>query len=232
MNNENKLQQNVIDYKQSLQDIDTCILKYIQQTINPVVQYQNGITRVPIIYANPQRWFSIKKLGYISDKNNKIQSPIMSIRRVSQKINKGIINRQVIDHVSYIFQKPNLQNQGLLSKINNKYKKQKQYYALVPPIYLDLSYQVTIWVDFIQHMNIIKQLFFQHSDKYWKYQNSRYAKVIVQDFTDNNQLTIDSQRKISATCTLTTSGYITPKYNVQQKIFGMTAITITQQKNL
>ena len=51
-----------------LMDIDAAVMYYFNEVIKPVVIDNNEKVKVPVYYANPERWKSIQKLGYLRAK--------------------------------------------------------------------------------------------------------------------------------------------------------------------
>lgn len=59
------------DFTITLLDIDTAIVKYIQDVINPTVIDVIESIKVPIIYGNPEKWNAAKNEGYLRDQQEK-----------------------------------------------------------------------------------------------------------------------------------------------------------------
>ena len=76
-----------------LKDVDAAIIYYFNNIIRPSV-IQNGTkVNVPIIFGSPEKWSSVQKDGFYRDKNGKIQTPIIMIKRDSVTKDRGLGNK-------------------------------------------------------------------------------------------------------------------------------------------
>ena len=74
---------NFKDIKVNLYDIDSAIKYYFDNVIKLMVNYNGEEIPVPFKYASPERWTSIQKNNYVTDRNGQIQSPIVVYKRTS-----------------------------------------------------------------------------------------------------------------------------------------------------
>ena len=58
----------VSDLSVNLIDIDSSILYYFENIIQPSVEDNGENVKVPIMYASPERWKSIQRDGFMRDK--------------------------------------------------------------------------------------------------------------------------------------------------------------------
>ena len=61
----------------SLVDIDSAILYYFDNIIQPSVLDNGENVKVPIMYASPERWKAIQRDGFIRDKKRQIITPVI-----------------------------------------------------------------------------------------------------------------------------------------------------------
>ena len=66
-----------------LMDMDSAIFYYFENVIKPFIEENGEQVKVPIIYANPERWAAIQRQGHIRDNKRKIMTPVISFRRTS-----------------------------------------------------------------------------------------------------------------------------------------------------
>ena len=76
----------------SLLDIDTALISYIQNIINPTVIDAGENIKVPIIYGNPEKWYAAKAQGALRDQQGKLQIPLIMVKRTSSE-STGRISR-------------------------------------------------------------------------------------------------------------------------------------------
>ena len=65
----------------TLLDIDTAVLEYLQNVINPTVVDAGQNVKVPILYGNPERWKAGKVDGFLRDYQGKLQIPAIMFKR-------------------------------------------------------------------------------------------------------------------------------------------------------
>ena len=66
-----------------LMDVDSAIMYYFTQVIKPTVKDNGEEVKVPVLYANAERWASIQRRGNIRDKNNQLITPAIVFKRTS-----------------------------------------------------------------------------------------------------------------------------------------------------
>ena len=64
-----------------LMDMDTAIFYYFENVIKPYIEENGEQVKVPIIYANPERWAALQKQGFVRDQKRKVMAPIIAFRR-------------------------------------------------------------------------------------------------------------------------------------------------------
>ena len=72
----------------SLVDIDTAIIKYMDDVIQPFVVQEELKIPVQILYANPERWKNTRKDGVLRDTRGKLQIPLIMSKRDSIRKNR------------------------------------------------------------------------------------------------------------------------------------------------
>ena len=74
-----------VDISVSLMDMDSAIMYYFETVIKPTV-YENGETqKVPLMYASPERWYSINKTGFVRDSKRQLILPVIVFRRTGME---------------------------------------------------------------------------------------------------------------------------------------------------
>ena len=96
------------NYSITLMDHDAAVMYYFNEVIRPAVEENGNQVKVPIMYANPERWASVKKSGHMVDRNKKRIIPVVAFRRVSiEKDPNYVIDKLDANkpNFSYTFQK-------------------------------------------------------------------------------------------------------------------------------
>jgi len=66
-----------------LMDIDAAIVYYFNEVIKPTVVESGETIKVPLLYANAERWSSIQKSGFLRDRKRQIILPVIAFKRNS-----------------------------------------------------------------------------------------------------------------------------------------------------
>ena len=165
----NQRKDNVKNISIGLMDVDAAIMYYFNEVIKPMTTINGQEVKVPVYYANAERWNSIQKQGYVRDVKGSLITPLIVFRRVSMEANETM----PIDKLDandpkqfYTFEKKYSQNQrydrfsvvqGLLNS--------KEYYTTAVPDYMNLNYEAIVWTPYIEDMNrIIEQINFSEVD--------------------------------------------------------------------
>ena len=69
-------------YSITLKDIDTSIIKYVKNVINPTVQEANERVKVTVMYGNEERWKAVRKRGVLRDRNGSLILPLIMLKRI------------------------------------------------------------------------------------------------------------------------------------------------------
>ena len=66
-----------------LMDVDAAIMYYFNEVIKPKVVINKQEVKVPVFYANAERWKSIQKDGYVRDVKGSLITPLIVFKRTS-----------------------------------------------------------------------------------------------------------------------------------------------------
>ena len=87
---------------------------------------------------------------------------------------------------------------------------ERTFINTVIPEYVDLTYEVVIWTDFVEHMNSIVESVLYSEGTYWGEPERFKFRTKIDDFTNTTDTLTDSDRVVRTTFTLTLFGYIVP----------------------
>ncbi len=201
------------DFTVGLEDIDTAIMFYFENVIQPFV-FQNGERRaVPIIYGSPERWKSVQKDGFYRDKENAIMLPLIVFKRNSVAKNRSLTRKIDANHpnIYSTFQKSyNTKNFYSNFNVLNNRIPTKQFIANVVPDYVDITYSVIIQTYYIEQLNKIVESINYASDAYWGDPERFKFKARVDSFNTVNELTQGEYRSVRSTFDINLFGYIVP----------------------
>ena len=198
----------------TLMDHDAAIMYYFRNTITPTVMEQGEEIKVPIMYANPERWKTIQKNGHLRDSKKQLITPVIVFKRTSIARDETMAVDKLDANdpkLFYTFEKKYTQE--------NRYDKfaaqkgilpQRELYNVAVPDYVIMSYECIIWTAYIEQMNsIIEKI--QYSDgAYWGEPGKFKFKVNVESFEDATEMA-DNERMIKTSFTFNFRGYLIPE---------------------
>ena len=105
----------------TLKDIDSTIIYYLENIIQPSVEDNGENVKVPIMYASVERWKAIKRDGFLRDKKRQIITPLIVFKRNTLDINKNMPQDKLDannPHMFYTFEKK-YSKENIYDKIND-----------------------------------------------------------------------------------------------------------------
>jgi|TARA_R110001592_G_scaffold121641_1_gene327537 hypothetical protein len=202
---------NVKNISVTLNDIDSAVIYYINNVIQPSVLDNGENVKVPIMYGSMERWKAIKRDGFIRDKKRQIITPLIMFKRNTIDINKNIPQDKLDannPHMFYTFEKK-YSKQNVYDKLSAQIGviSQKEYYNVSVPDYVTLNYNFIIWTSYINQMNgIIEKL--NYSDgAYWGNPDKMRFKSVIDSFDDATEIG-DTERLVRTNFNLTLMGYL------------------------
>jgi hypothetical protein len=194
-------------------DIDNTIKWYFDNVIKPEVNDFGAKHSVPVLYGSPEKWKNIQADGYIRDAAGKIQTPlivykrsgVMKNRTLGSKVDANFPQLYYTQEVKYDHQ--NKYDQ--FSKLTNS-KPIKTYVNTIIPEYVDITYDIIVWTDFIEHMNSIVESIIYSEGSYWGEPERFKFRTKIDDYQNITDLLQDSDRTVRTTFQMTIFGYIVP----------------------
>ena len=193
--------------------IDLAFRDFLVNNVKPFIEDDGQIISVPVIYANPEKWSSAQKDSFIRDTNGKIQTPIIVFKRTGLSTNQNAAKLKVLNsedaHQAFERKYTKANRYDQFSLLTGQ-KPVKEYIAVERPDYLDVSYEMTVWCDYMEQLNkVVEQIIFFQGRSFgdrFKFQvkGDSYNFETIQDINDD--------RIVRASITLVTKAYIIPKY--------------------
>ena len=200
----------------SLLDIDTAIIKYMDDVIQPFVVQDDLKVSVPILYANPERWKNTRKDGVLRDTRGKLQIPLIMIKRDS--LRKNTLNNPINKYLERDFYSTSWNSRNKYDRfaIQNGIKESKKYIAALYPDFYDVNYSCMIWTEYQQQMNgLVEQISFE-VENYWGETNKYKFKTSVQEYTNSVELPHRSDRLVRSEFKMTVKAYLLPESTVDK----------------
>lgn len=194
-----------------LKDIDETIVYYFNNVIKPsVIQNGNRIS-VPIIYGSPERWAAVQKDGFYRDKNGKIMTPLIMFKRDNVEKNRSLGNKLDANNPSNygIFQKK-YSKKNFYDRFSTLVNRQpiNEYYGVVIPDYVNLTYSCIIFTDYIEQMNKIIESINYASDSYWGDPERFKFRAMIDTYTTAVELSKGQDRAVKTNFSISMFGHI------------------------
>lgn len=194
-----------------LYDVDLAIMEHMQDTVLPTVEVFQEKIKIPIVYGNPERWKAVQKDGYLRDRDGQIQLPLIMFKRNSVSRDdtmQSTMNRNVAyPGVSRYSAKHKYDRFSAITAS----EKPLQFYDIVIPDYVTISYEVMIWTDFTEHMNKIVEAFQYATDEYWGDKSGFKFRTRIDSFDNTTEVGEGSQRIVRTTFTMAVNAYLLPE---------------------
>ena len=201
-----------------IKDIDEAVMYYMKSIIKPYVLQNGERIEVPVIYGSPERWKSVQRDGYYKDKNGAIMLPLIIFKRDSIEKVRSFGNKLDANTPNnyQIFEKKYTARNAYNSfDVLNGIKPQKEYYAVVIPDFVNVTYSCIVSTYYIEQLNKIVEAINYASDTYWGDPDRYKFRISINTIQTPTELVQDSLRSVKANFSLTLYGQIAP--DVPQK---------------
>ena len=208
--------------KVTLYDIDYAIFFNLQSNWKPMVIENDISIPVPVMFANGEKWSQVRAHGYLRDDMKKVQSPLIIIKRgdITQDERIATLGGQVWGGNSVAFPKQRMipyKNSGMqFDKVAGQYltKESVEYYLVDIPDYVRITYDLIIWTDLQEQMNVLLQGLIPMSNHIWG--DFHKFRTTIQSITPDNVNVPGEDRLIKTTISLQVDGYLRNEYEYQQ----------------
>jgi hypothetical protein len=199
--------------KIGLLDIDSTIFYYFENVIKPIVEEAGEQVKVPVIYANPERWAAIQRQGHIRDNKRKIMTPIITFRRTNLTKDESIpvdkldptSPKLVTTYQSRYTQENRYDKLSVTKGISPK----REMFNVAVPDYVVLNYDFIIWTSFTDQMNSIVEKINWSEGSYWGEPGKFRFRCTIDSFEDASEYE-GNKRSIKTNFSVTLRGYLVP----------------------
>ena len=204
----------------NLIDIDSAIMYYFDNVIQPSVEDNGENVKVPIMYASPERWKAIQRDGFMRDKKRQIITPVIAYKRTSVEKDETVPQDKL-----------DANNPNLFYPLEKKYTRshrydnfqiqqgllpQKEYYNVMFPDYVNLTYEFIVWTTYMEHMNNIVEKVVYSDGAYWGNPEKLRFRSKVESFSEVTEVS-DVERLVRTNFTVTMRGYLLPEGNFDHR---------------
>lgn len=210
-------------------DIDLAFKSFLENDVKPIIKEDNTFIPVPVMYSTPENWASAQRDGFMRDGNGKILAPLISFKRNSVDINTEYSKLKVMtdEDTSRTFTKKyNAKNRyDQFSQLIGE-KDFNEYYVVDTPDYVNISYDVIVWCDYMEDLNkLVEQIIYFQGGTF----GERYKfQIKGESYSFETTNGVGEERIVRSNMTLTAKAYLVPEHRGQvvnaQKSFGNSKI--------
>jgi hypothetical protein len=196
-----------------LRDIDEAIFYYFENVIRPSVIRNGKLVNVPILYGSPERWKAVQKDGFYRDRNGKVMTPLIMIKRDSIEKNRNLSNKLDANNpINFgIFEKKysNKNVYDRFSALSNR-EPVKEYQGVVIPDFVNITYSCIIFTQYVEQMNKLVESVNYASDAYWGDPNKFNFRAMIDNYTTTTEMSQGNDRTVKTNFNITLLGHIVP----------------------
>ena len=215
-------------YAIGVKDIDTAVINHMKNVMKPVVKEANEIIKVPVLYANEERWKSVRGRGTLRDRNGSIILPIILVRRTSLGMNPDMplsFDNDVKGRFISVVRSSNgwsRSNRYDRFAVLTGQKPVEEFIKTGMPDFVVANYTIVMMTAFMEQMNDLNTIMVEHLETYWGDQTShRFLSALEGDISNEEQMESQGERLIRNELTLSMKGYMIPEFT--DNVFGKTA---------
>ena len=205
-------------YTVGIQDIDEAVFYYFENVIKPTIIQNEESIPVPVLYSSPEKWKSFQRDGYLRDLKGSLMAPLIIFKRNSIEKNRSLANKLDANNPNNygVFQKAyDSRNAYDSFNVLNNRKPEKQYYAVVAPDYVTVTYSFVVFTYYVEQLNKIVEAINYASDAYWGNPERFKFQARINSFGFQTELNETAERVVRSTFDVTLNGYIIPD-NIQK----------------
>jgi hypothetical protein len=205
---------NVKPFNIGLKDLDETIIYYFNEVIRPFIVQNGQRIEIPTVYGDAEKWKLMQKDGYYRDKNGKLMAPLITFKRTGFDQVNSLGNKLLDSAYPYnfgVFQKQFNQRNiyDNFSALNNR-TPQTQYYGIIYPDFVNLTYTITIYTYYIEQMNKVLESINYAANSYWGDPERFKFRTTINNYTTAVELQQGSDRIVKSTFDLKLYGHLIP----------------------
>jgi len=221
---------NEISHPSTLENIDTAIYRFIDETLSPHTVTNAGREKVNVLWMGTERTFQIKNNKELRDKVGKLRLPLITVSRASISRDdafKGSVQAAYVGDGERIVIRKVIQQDKTQNFQNASRKRQEmgddtgpvstkkivyETISIPKPTYLTCMFEINIRTEYQQQMNHLLPLFMNSMKNYFIIENNgyQYEAFIQDDYgLNSNQANLgQDERMFNAKVQIKVLGYI------------------------
>ena len=203
----------VKDVSISIMDIDSAIIKYIEEKIKPSAIQDGNRIQVPVMYGFPERWQTIQEKGGLREYSGRFIAPVIVLKRDNMVANRNLgtkldaNNPQNLHVFKTGYTKKNQYDN--FSALSNR-DLVEEFRLVVMPEYVTLTYSAVIFTNHLEQNNKIIEAFQYAANTYWGESGRFQFRANIEQFATSTEYAVNEDRTTRTNFTITLNGYIIP----------------------
>jgi len=201
------------DISISIMDIDTSIIKYIEQKIKPAIMQDGNRLQVPVMYGFPERWATIQEKGFLREYSGRFVAPVIVLKRDSLEANRTLGTKIDANRPQniYAFEVPYTKKNQYdnFAALSNRIPV-KEYRMVVMPEYVTLKYSAVVFTNHLEQNNKIIEALQYAANTYWGEEGRFQFRANIGSFTTSTEYSVGQDRTTRTNFDITLNGYIIP----------------------
>ncbi len=203
----------VKDVSISIMDIDSAIIKYIEEKIKPSAIQDGNRIQVPVMYGFPERWQTIQEKGGLREYSGRFIAPVIVLKRDSMVANRNLgtkidaNNPQNLHVFKTGYTKKNQYDN--FTALTNR-DPVEEFRLVVMPEYVTLTYSAVIFTNHLEQNNKIIEAFQYAANTYWGESGRFQFRANIEQFATSTEYAVNEERTTRTNFTITLNGYIIP----------------------
>lgn len=201
------------DISVGIMDIDTAVIKYIEDKIQPSIIQDGERIAVPLMYGYPERWSTMQEKGYLREYSGRMLTPVIVVKRDSIELNRTLGNKLDANnpHNFHVFEVPYTKKNAYdnFAVLSNRIPV-KEFMAVATPDYVTLKYSCAVFTNHIEQNNKIIEAFNYASYAYWGESGRFLFKAKIDSFSTSTEYSTDNDRTTRTNFDIILNGYIIP----------------------
>ena len=203
----------VKDVSISIMDIDSAIIKYIEEKIRPSAIQDGNRIQVPVMYGFPERWQTIQEKGALREYSGRFIAPVIVLKRDNMVANRNLgtkidaNNPQNLHVFKTGYTKKNQYDN--FTALSNR-DPVEEFRLVVMPEYVTLTYSAVIFTNHLEQNNKIIEAFQYAANTYWGESGRFQFRANIDQFATSTEYAVNEERTTRTNFTITLNGYIIP----------------------
>jgi len=198
-------------------DIDKAITHELDENFNFHVKQNNERIKVPVIWDNQERWTWARQKRNLKSVKDKVLLPLIVIERTGVSDHPSHVTRTAITRLNSVgrtltvrqrYSKKNRYDQ--FTVLQNA-QPEREYYVTEVPDWQQVSYELTIYTEYIWQMDGIIDLINYWDKDYWGNQEEGKLYYTRVDSINQSVEMTDEARYVQSDLSLTVDGFLAPE---------------------